>query len=83
MSIPKPTCHVCPECGEECQVTAINDNFDYSGTHCTGGISGTHNVEIYYASDCCEVEIEDYEPTQEPDYDDRDASDYYCKDDWR
>ena len=83
MSIPKPTYHVCPECGEECQVIAVDDSFDYSGTHCTGGSQGTHNVEIYHVSDCCEAEIEDYEPTQEPNYDDRDESDYYCRGDFR
>ena len=82
MSIPKPTCHVCPECGEECQVIEIDDSFDYSGTHCTGGMSGTHNVPVYYASDCCEALIEDYEHEEDPCYDDRDESDYNMED-WR
>ena len=75
--------YTCPDCGKPCQVIAIDDSFDYSGTHVTGGFPGTHNLEIYYGSDCCEAGIEDYEHEEEPNYDDRDESDYYCKDDCR
>lgn len=53
----------CPDCGEPCTIIALDDSFDYSGTHCTGGIAGT-----YYpsdcgtpVSDCCESPIPDAE----------------------
>ena len=61
---------ICPECNQECLVVPIDDSFDYSGTHCTGGQPGTHRVPIYYVSDCCEAEILDYEPDCDdgPDY---------------
>lgn len=58
--------YICPECGKPCKVIAIDESFAYSGTHCTGGRSGVHHIPVWYGSDCCEVEIEDY---QEEDYD--------------
>ena len=64
--------YICPSCENVCQVLPIDDSFDYSGTHCSNGRSGTHHVEIYYVSDCCESEIEDYKLEDCRDYDDRD-----------
>lgn len=48
---------ICPECKQECLLIEKDDSFDYSGTHCTGGISGTQQLPIYYVSDCCEAII--------------------------
>ena len=47
---------VCVGCGEECGVIA--ESFDYAGTHCTGGNSGTHKTGRYI-SDCCLDDIEE------------------------
>lgn len=44
----------CTECGKECN--AIEETFDYSGTHCTFGMSGTHHTG-HYVSDCCSAEV--------------------------
>ena len=48
---------ICPECKQECTIIEINDSFNYSGTHCTHGKAGTHQMPSYYVSDCCEVEV--------------------------
>jgi hypothetical protein len=52
---------VCPECGEECEVKPLDNSFDYAGTHCTGGVGGTHYPMNYGSpvSDCCEAPMED------------------------
>lgn len=59
----------CPECGEPCEVIALLNDFDYAGTHCTGGRSGTHYPSDWGSpvSDCCEAPIEDAEalPTKD------------------
>lgn len=57
----------CPKCKKECKVIEVDESFTYSGTHCTEGKAGTHNVPVYYVSDCCEAVKEDYEPHDEPD----------------
>lgn len=44
----------CTECGEKC--TAIEETFDYSGTHCSFGMSGTHHTG-HYVSDCCLADV--------------------------
>jgi hypothetical protein len=51
---------ICPECGEPCYIVPLDNSFDYSGTHCTHGRSGTHRPDGYGSpvSDCCEVPIE-------------------------
>ncbi len=51
---------ICPKCGEECTIIALDNAFDYSGTHCTGGRSGTHYPSDYGTpvSDCCEAPME-------------------------
>lgn len=51
---------ICPECGKECSIIEQDDSFAYSGTHCTGGKSGTHQMPTYVISDCCEAEVKDY-----------------------
>lgn len=45
----------CKSCGKPCVL--IKETFDYSGTHCTHGQSGTHTTG-YWISKCC---LEDYE----------------------
>jgi len=60
---------ICPECQEPCKVIPLDNSFDYSGTHCTGGKSGTHYPSGYGdpVSDCCEVDIIEYiESVKEP-----------------
>ena len=45
----------CCECGEECKI--VEETFDYAGTHCTNGVSGTHHTGVY-VSDCCSADYE-------------------------
>jgi hypothetical protein len=55
---------VCLACGEPC--TALRESFDYAGTHCTHGRSGTHYTGRWI-SDCCGADIgsaDDYEEQQ-------------------
>ncbi len=47
--------YVCASCSEPCSI--VEETFDYSGTHCTHGQSGTHHTGVY-KSDCC---LDDYE----------------------
>ena len=53
----------CPECGELCRIIALDNAFDYAGTHCTGGRSGTHYPDSFGnpVTDCCEIFVDDYE----------------------
>lgn len=51
---------ICKGCGEECILVMVDESFDYAGTHCTGGGSGTHIVR-YPGSSCCGEEVEDLE----------------------
>ena len=55
----------CADCGEPCKM--IEETFDYSGTHCTHGLSGTYHTG-HYVSDCCCAELldepKDYEDNQ-------------------
>ena len=48
--------YTCSDCGEKC--TVVEETFDYSGTHCTFGKSGTHHTGIY-ASGCCGADYEE------------------------
>ena len=50
---------LCSQCGNSCRVKRQDNSFDYAGTHCTFGRSGTE-VVIDYVSDCCEANIETY-----------------------
>ena len=60
---------ICPECERECKIVPLRNDFDYSGTHCTNGRSGTHYPSDYGSpvSDCCEVPMEGAE-VDLPDY---------------
>jgi len=56
----------CPHCHNQVTPEEQDDSFDYSGTHCTGGKSGTHHIPIYYTCPICE-ELLDFTP-EEQDY---------------
>ena len=49
---------VCTQCGKPCGIIPLDNSFDYSGTHCTMGLGGTHYPAGYGTpvSDCCEAE---------------------------
>ncbi len=47
--------YICGNCGEPCSI--VEETFDYAGTHCTNGQSGTHHTGVF-VSDCC---LDDYE----------------------
>jgi len=44
----------CNWCGEICE--AVEETFDYSGTHCSGGKDGFHRTGNYLSS-CCDAEV--------------------------
>lgn len=44
----------CLDCKEVCG--RVEETFDYAGTHCTFGRSGTHHTG-HYVSDCCGAEF--------------------------
>ena len=48
----------CDDCYEETEEVFIDQSFDYAGTHCTGGLAGTHHAG-YMGSQCCEAETSD------------------------
>lgn len=48
--------YLCKECLEGCEV--FEDSFDYSGTHCSNGASGTHHTG-FYQSRCCHASYEE------------------------
>ena len=50
----------CPECGEPCTIIALDNAFDYAGTHCTAGVGGTEYPPNWGSpvSDCCEAFID-------------------------
>jgi len=48
--------YICANCGEPCGI--VEETFDYAGTHCTNGNSGTHHTGIY-VSDCCLDEVDE------------------------
>ena len=52
----------CKECGEECSIE--EETFDYSGTHCNHGTSGTFHTG-HYSSSCCDFDFEDYEELED------------------
>ena len=49
----------CEDCGQPCSSVPLDNSFSYSGTHCTGGHSGTHRPAGYGSpsSDCCGAEV--------------------------
>lgn len=46
---------VCTDCKEKC--VTVEETFDYAGTHCTNGESGTHHTGVY-VSKCCLAEVD-------------------------
>lgn len=63
MVLPKyitPENFLCPACNEPCHIIALNNAYDYSGTHCTHGKVGTYYPFNYGkpVTDCCEVEVD-------------------------
>ena len=55
-----PPNFTCPECGELADIVGDDNSFDFSGTHCTHGQSGTHYPEGWGAPicSCCEAPLE-------------------------
>ena len=51
-----PPEYKCMMCGELCEV--VEEEFDYSGTHCTYGQPGTHKTGEY-VSRCCASDYEE------------------------
>jgi len=51
---------ICASCGKPCKVIPLRNEFNYAGTHCTHGLSGTHYPDNWGdpVSDCCEAPIE-------------------------
>lgn len=49
----------CTDCGQPCET--VRESFDYAGTHCTGGKSGTHYTGRI-VSDCCGADVSDEPP---------------------
>lgn len=47
---PKPVQEHCYECDKE--TTFRPECFDYAGTHCTNGQSGTHYTGVYECEEC-------------------------------
>ena len=52
----------CSDCGDPCE--AAEETFDYTGTHCTNGLPGTHYTGVY-VSDCCGAELKHSEDLPE------------------
>ena len=48
--------NVCEDCGEVCEVVEVA--FDYAGTHCNHGKSGTHKTGEYETK-CCSAGFEE------------------------
>lgn len=55
----------CPACKKLCKIIPLRNEFDYSGSHVTHGLSGTHYPENFGnpVSDCCHMLIEEHETT--------------------
>lgn len=47
---------ICSDCKEECK--AVEETFDYAGTHCTHGRPGVHHTGIYVSS-CCGARVKE------------------------
>ena len=56
--------NICEDCKEPCK--PVEETFDYAGTHCTYGNSGTHHTG-HYVSDCCLAELIDESEVEEED----------------
>ena len=51
----------CPKCGEFCEIVPLDNSFDFAGTHCTHGQSGTNypNDHGSPVSNCCDAPMEE------------------------
>ena len=58
---------ICPECNKEITPRYEDDSFDYAGTHCTGGLSGTFK-SFHYECPECETKLDYAESEAELDY---------------
>ena len=49
----------CPKCGEWAIVVPLMNEFDFGGTHCTGGLPGTHYPSGWGepVTACCSVPV--------------------------
>ena len=54
----------CTVCGDRCQIIPLENEFSYSGTHCSHGNPGTHYPPDWGepVSDCCEADTTDEPP---------------------
>ena len=52
---------VCTNCKKKCK--RVEQTFNYAGTHCTNGNSGTYHTG-HYISDCCLEEVEDSDESE-------------------
>ena len=67
MKVPKyetPKDCFCTQCGERCELIALENEFSYSGTHCNHGKAGKHDPSEWGSpvSDCCEADTDDEPP---------------------
>ena len=58
-----PADTICGECKQPCKIVGLRNEFDYAGTHCSFGNTGTHYPSGYGdpVSDCCDADILDAE----------------------
>lgn len=51
----------CTECNEPCLIVGLQNEFDYSGTHCNHGAAGTEYPFDWGSpvSNCCDAEVTD------------------------
>lgn len=49
----------CPLCGSLTEIVPLINHFEYTGTHCTAGLSGTHYPDDFGSpvTKCCEESV--------------------------
>ena len=69
----------CPDCNAECLIIALQNEFDYSGTHATHGKSGTEYPSDWGSpvTDCCEADCESALLNNDETYDSWSAESYW------
>lgn len=50
----------CTECKQWCETYREDLSFNYSGTHCTFGMGGTHRQWGDDKSVCCDADVTDF-----------------------
>lgn len=55
----------CTDCNRWCETYREDASFDYAGTHCTFGVSGTHHEYGDELSECCDAPVKDYNEDSE------------------